>query len=370
MTAPRASTKDQQTGNQSKTRQQKPPNRRPRLAGSTAALQKFKLVAVAYSHVEREWFPTQEAFEAEKEVEERSRQVIEQIERLGVPVKGYPSDQYFLTSLLVDRPDLVVNLVDTLRGKDSLQTSVPGALELAGIPYTGAGMQGLVIGNDRNLLKQLLVANGIPTPEFQFIQRRGTNINPELGLPLIVKLNESGGSVGIDNRAVKETLEEAAKQVAHLLETYRIPVVVERFIDGDEITAVVFDDGRRKHVFMGKKKFNHSPDGKHFFTSLESYSHDSYSYEPVRDENLVRKVEQAVVRAFNVLKNKDYSKFDIRVEDQSGTPYITDVNPNTAFGPDPGLPFTEVLLTLYGVPFEKVLSSLLSKYAKKIKTSD
>ena len=54
-----------------------------------------------------------------------------------------------------------------------LQTSVPAALELANIPYTGAGLQGLVIGNDRNLVKQIMIANDIPTPPYQFIQPQG-----------------------------------------------------------------------------------------------------------------------------------------------------------------------------------------------------
>ena len=117
----------------------------------------------------------------------------------------------------MDKPDLVLNLVDTLRGKDALQTSVPAALELANIPYTGAGLQGLVIGNDRNLVKQMMIANHIPTPPFQFIHRRGTAIDERLGLPLIVKLNESGGSVGIDNHAVKETREDAQEQVDDLI---------------------------------------------------------------------------------------------------------------------------------------------------------
>ena len=98
------------------------------------ALKKLKLVAVAYSHVEREWFPTQDSYEAEVEVEDRADEVMEEMKKLGVNVKGYAGDQYFLTNLLVDKPDLVLNLVDTLRGKDSLQTSVPAALELSQIP--------------------------------------------------------------------------------------------------------------------------------------------------------------------------------------------------------------------------------------------
>src|SRR5690242_11787910 len=105
------------------------------------AIKKLRLVAVAYSHVERDMFPTQQAYDGEIEVEERAQDIEKLLLNLGIPSKLYPGDNYLLTKLLVDKPNVVVNLVDTLRGKDSLQTSVPAALELSQIPYTGAGME-------------------------------------------------------------------------------------------------------------------------------------------------------------------------------------------------------------------------------------
>lgn len=330
------------------------------------ALKKIKLIAVAYSHVEREWFPTEDAYKAEVEVEERAKQVVSEIQKLNIYAKAYAGDQYFLTNLLVDKPDLVVNLVDTLKGKDRLQTSVPAALDLSNIPYTGAEMEGMVIGNNRNLYKHLLLSYQIPTPLFQFIRRVGTTVDSSLPLPLIVKLNSSGGSVGIDNKAVQESQKDCQKKVDEMISTYKSPVIVEHFIDGQEITAVVYDDGIKNQVFLAEKVFGIKPDGKHSFTSIESYElAKSYKYVKV-DEPLSSKISSLVVRAFNGLSNKDYAKFDIRIDDKTGTIYFTDCNPNTAFGPDKGLPFTEVL-SLHGVSFQDVLASLLSKYAKNLK---
>jgi D-alanine-D-alanine ligase len=348
-------------------KQKKPLSQKIELASDRDSLKKLKLVVVAYSHVEREWFPTEDAYKAEVEVEERAGEVVEAIKKLGVEVKSQAGNQYFLTNLLVDQPSLVVNLVDTLKGKDRLQTSVPAALELSNFMYTGAGMEGMVIGNDRNLTKRLLVAYDIPTPTFQYIRRSGTAVMGELGLPLIVKLNESGGSVGINNKAVKETVKDAQKQVDDLIATYKIPVIVERFIDGTEVTVVVFDDGQKCHVLMGEKIFRTKPDGKHFFTSIESYDDaKAYKFKKLEDETLRNKIEKLAVRAFNGLEHVDYAKFDVRVDDSTNTPYFTDSNPNTAFGPDPGLPFTEVC-KLHGITFEDILVSLLSKYAKGMK---
>lgn len=330
------------------------------------ALKKIKLVVVAYSHVEKEWFPTKEAYEAEVEVEGRANQVLDLLKKLGIPAKGHPGNQYFLTNLLVDQPDLVINLVDTLKGKDRLQTSVPAALELSNIPYTGAGMEGLVIGNNRNLTKRLLLAYDIPTPAFQHIRRAGTAVQEDLGLPLIVKLNESGGSVGIDEHAVKETVKEAQDKVDDMIGTYKIPVVVEQFISGPEITVIVFDDGQKNQVLMAQKIFRKKTDGKYYFTSFDSYEDEkSYRYKFVEDEALRNKIEKLAIRAFNGLSHKDYAKFDIRVDTTTNTPYFTDSNPNTAFGPDKGLPFTEVA-SLHELSFDDILLSLLSKYAKDI----
>jgi D-alanine-D-alanine ligase len=344
-------------------------NKKIELAIDEKAINRLKLVAVAYSYIEREWFPTDEAYEAEREVEHRAQEVVEELAKLGVVAKSYSGDQYFFTNLLVDKPDLVLNLVDTLRGRDALQTSVPAALELANIPYTGTGMQGMVIGNDRNLFKQLFVANDIPTPAFQFIRRKGTKVDESLGLPLIIKLNESGGSVGIDNHAVKETIQEAQEKVDEMIGTYKIPVLVERFIDGPEITVVVFEDSQRRHIFLGEKVFGFKPDGKHDFTSQESYQDpDSYKYKKVKGE-IAEKITECASTAFTAMHFKDYGKFDVRVDRESDIPYFTDANPNTAFGPSIGLPFTEVL-ALYGVKFDKVLASLLSKHAKKPRSKD
>lgn len=330
------------------------------------ALKNMRLVAVAYSHVDRADFATEGAYEAELEVEERAEEVIAEVAKLGIPVKGYAADQYFFTNILVDKPDLVLNLVDTLKGQDGLQPAIPGALELSGMQYTGAGMRGLVLGNDRHLIKQLLLANDIPTPDYKFIKDLRFKIPESLGLPLIVKLNESGGSVGIDNKAVKETMVAVQKKVEKMLELYKIPVIVEKFIPGPEITGVVYADGRRKHIFLGQKVFKTKPDGKYDFTSLESYeAFDAYTYKHP-EQMIIDKTTPLVSRAFDLLGYRDYAKFDIRWEEETGTPFFIDCNPNSAFGPDPGLPITEVL-KLHGVEFISLLKSLLSKHARSMR---
>ncbi|HEU0297097.1 MAG TPA: hypothetical protein VFR47_30435 [Anaerolineales bacterium] len=326
------------------------------------ALKELKLVAVAYSFVQREFFPTEEAFSAEQEVEDRAQEIIAEIKKLGLEAKGYPADQYFLTNLLVDRPDLIVNLVDTVRGKDKLASTIPAFLEFANMPFTGCGTTGMVIGSNRHLFKELLEHNGIPTPQYKFIKDLRSNTPPAFDPPYIVKLNESGGSMGIDNQAVKETAAQIMKRVEKLQGEYGLPVLVEKFIEGPEITGVVFDDGKKRHVFLARKKYRLKPDGKHEYTSIESYEIPNAAKFELVEEELEKKVSELCEKAFEVLRFTDYAKFDIRVDEQDMTPYFIDCNPNTALGPG-DQPMTQVM-QLHGIEFEQIITSLLSKHAK------
>ena len=139
-------------------------------------------------------------------------------------------------------------------------------------------------------------------------------------------------------------------------------LLVEKFIDGPEITAVVFDDGKTRHVFMAEKKFRLKPDGKYGFTSIESYDIPSAArYQPVEEE-LEKKIADLCSKAFDILRLTDYAKFDIRVDKSDGTPYFIDCNPNTALGPG-DQPMTQVM-GQYGIEFTDIIASLLSKHAK------
>ena len=326
------------------------------------ALKKIKLVAVAYSYVDRDFFPTEDAYIAEKEVEERAQEVMNEVRKLGLEVKGYPGDQYLLTNLLIDRPDVIINLVDTVRGKDKLASTIPAFLEYANIPFTGCGITGMVIGSNRHLFKELLDYNKIPTPQYKFIKDLRSNTPPPFDPPYIAKLNESGGSMGIDNKAVKETVAQIQKKVEELSTQYRIPVLIEKFIDGPEITAVVFDDGKTRHVLLAEKKYRVKPDGKYGFTSIESYDNPNAAKFEFVEEELAKKVSDLCSKAFDILRLSDYAKFDIRVDKETLIPYFIDCNPNTALGPG-DQPMT-LVMGLHGIEFPDILASLLSKHVQ------
>ena len=192
---------------------------------------------------------------------------------------------------------MIVNLVDTVRGKDKLASTIPAFLEYANLPYTGCGMTGMVIGSNRHLFKELLGSNDIPTPEYKFIKDLRSNTPPPFDPPYIAKLNESGGSMGIDNKAVKETANQIMKKVEELSTSYKIPILVEKFIDGPEITAVVFDDGKTRHVLLAEKRYRVKPDGKYGFTSIESYDNPNAAKFHFVEEELAKEGFRAMLKS-------------------------------------------------------------------------
>ena len=240
-----------------------------------------------------------------------------------------------MAKLLVDQPDLVLNLVDTLRGSDALQTSIPGALELAGMPYTGAGMRGLVIGNDRNLVKELLDANDVPTPPFQFVTRRGTPIRDDLGLPLIVKLNESGGSVGIDNDSGQGELRGGAGAGRH---ADRRPTRC-RSSSSASSTAPrsppwCSTTASKSTSSAARRSSRRAADRKYLFTSFESYNDpDCYHYTAVDAGGRPRSWPAMPARAFEALRCRDYAKFDVRIDPADGHALLHRCQPQHGFWP-------------------------------------
>jgi D-alanine-D-alanine ligase-like ATP-grasp enzyme len=126
---------------------------------------------------------------------------------------------------------------------------------------------------------------------------------------------------------------------------------------------VVFEDGKTRHVFLAEKKFRIKADGKHAYTSIESYDNpNAAKYQLVEEDDLEKKVSELCEKAFEVLRFTDYAKFDIRVDEKDGIPYFIDCNPNTALGPG-DQPMTQVM-GVHGIEFQDILASLLSYHVK------
>lgn len=315
-----------------------------------------KKVGIIYSDVKREYFPTEEQYITEKDADEDARLIGRYLETLGITVFLYPGNANLPMQLYQDHPDMVINLVDSIKGDEGIASSIPGVLELLDVPYTGADILGLALDTNKFLVKKLLEQNGIPVPRYQLFNTPRDYLDPSMRFPLISKLNAIHGAVEITEDAVSENEKHLKSRLSFLISTYKQPVLVEEFIVGREITAILLE-GMNKKVYMAEKVFHH-PGKKYTYTTFRDQwlteQGAAFRYKRYHDPIL----REYVKKAFDVAKMYDYAKFDVRL-DQSGRYFFIDTNCNPAFGPKELDVALSVILDMYGISFYEILKRLL-----------
>lgn len=314
-------------------------------------------VGVVYSDVRREYFPTEAQYITEKDACHDAALIGRYLETLGIAVDLFPGSADLPALLCRDRPEMVINLVDSVKGDESLASAIPGVLELLDVPYTGADMLGMSLDTNKFLVKKLLQQQGIPVPAYQLFNAPADYLDPHLRFPLISKLNAVHGGVEITRDAVSENERHLRERLRFLIQTYRQPVLVEEFISGREITAVLLE-GRNKKVYQAEKIFTHPPGDRYQFVTFDDQwiaeGYTSFHYARYDDPVL----REYVKKAFDVTRMYDYGKFDVRL-DQSGRYFFIDSNCNPAFGPKEFNVALSVILDLYGISFTEILKRLL-----------
>ena len=313
-------------------------------------------VGILYSDVQRDDFPTEAQYITEKDAEPDAHVIGEYVKALGIEVRFHPGNAALPAWLAQNQLDMVINLVDSIKGVESLASAIPGVLELLGIPYTGAGILGLSLDTNKFLVKKLLQQHGIPVPYFQIFNSAADYLDPMLRFPLISKLNAIHGSVEITQDAISENEKHLRKRVRQLIRTYKQPVLVEEFIAGRELTAMVLQDGR-KRAYLAERVLTQLH-GKYGFLTFDDQwlpeANAAFPYVRYRDTVL----KEYAKKAFAVTKMAGYGKFDIRL-DQSGRYFFIDANCNPYFGPkELGADIAQIL-DLYGVPFGEILEKLI-----------
>lgn len=313
-------------------------------------------VGIVYSAVRREDFPTEVQYITEKGADKDAHIIAEYLGALGIDVHLYPGDDGLTERLRQDQPQMVFNLVDSVKGKESLAAAVPGVLELLGIPYTGADMLGMALDTNKFFIKEMLQRNGLPVPIFQLFTSPDDYLDPTLRFPLISKLNAVHGSVEITQSAVSENEKQLRKRLRGLIKTYKQPVLVEEFVGTREITAILLESNRKK-VYLAEKIFRHA-EGPYIFLTFEDQwlteMDSAFYYRPYRDPVL----REMVRKAFDVVNMSDYGKFDVRL-DEAGRYYFIDSNCNPALGPKDLDMALGVILHMNGISFYEVLKRLM-----------
>jgi len=175
---------------------------------------------------------------AEREVSlNGGRAVLAALERQGVDAHGVDAGQDVLQVLANGTFDRAFIMLHGPWGEDGV---IQGALEVLGLPYTGSGVLASALGMDKLRSKQIFAASGIPTAPFIEL-RPGTDtrhVMERLGVPLAIKPNRQGSSVGVSKVFDADALEIAWAEAAR----FDTSVLAERWVNGQEITAAVLDD--------------------------------------------------------------------------------------------------------------------------------
>ena len=317
-----------------------------------------KKIAVLYSDVKRSYFPTEVQYITEMDARDEAKAVSSYLEKLKVSTILLPGNDSLPRKLRTQKPEMVINLVDSIKGNEALQSSIPGVLELLEIPYTGADILGLSLVTNKFLIKKLLQQSGIPVPNYQLFNSCNDLLDPNLRFPLISKLNEIHGAVEITQDAVSDNEKHLRERLKFLISTYKQPALVEEFIVGREVTAILLE-GLNKKVYLAEKVFNKDKeDNKYVFSTFEDQwlkkGYESFHYSKFSDPVL----REYVKKAFDTTRMYDYGKFDIRI-DQSGRYFFIDSNTNPAFGPKECDVAISVILDLYGISFQEILKRLM-----------
>ncbi len=311
---------------------------------------------IIYSDVKREYFPTDVQYVTEKDAFRDAKVIAKYLKKIKIKPILYSGSATTPEKLRRHKPDLVINLVGSVKGNEYLASTIPGVLELLDIPYTGAGILGESLAYNKFLVKKLLEQNGIPVPHYQLFNTPSDLLDPTMRFPLISKLNEIHGAVEITKDSVSENEKHLRERLKFLIKTYEQPVLVEEFIVGREITAILLE-GLNKKVYLAEKVF-HKPNEKFVFATFEDqWEHNkknSFVYHKYKDPLLTEYVK----RAFEITRMADYGKFDIRL-DNSGRYFFLDSNSNPAFGPKELDCAIANILDLYDISFIDILKRLL-----------
>ncbi|MDG6220045.1 MAG: ATP-grasp domain-containing protein [Candidatus Thermoplasmatota archaeon] len=286
---------------------------------------------------------------------------------LGHSVSLVPANDEMVTCLAKMREeiDLVFNLADDGYNLDTqLEPQIPAVLDIMGIKYTGSNHLCLGTCLDKARTKQILVANGIPTPRFVvFDGAQGDDDVLDLKYPLIVKPSREDGSIGIRGDSVVENRKELEKKAHEVMTQYGQPALVEEFIGGREANVGIIGRNNLEVLPISEIVFNLQPGERNIVSYHGKWEENSSNYVGTKprcpaelDPTLEEALKSMALSAYKIMGLRDYGRIDFRI-DQTGRPHILEVNPNPDISRDAGL---SRMATARGMTYEKLIEKIIS----------
>ena len=268
--------------------------------------------------------------------------------------------------LSADPPDLVINFCDTgLRNVATQELHVPALLEILGVPYSGASPACMAICYDKQIVRLLAGALGIPVP-------REICLEPDQALPAradlypaLIKPNQADGSVGITKDAVVRSREEAERYVGWLRrELPGRAILAQEYLPGPEYgVGLIGNPGCGLEALpVLEVDFTRLPPGLAPILSFESKALPDSPYwteikfeRAAADDAMLGRMVGHAKRLFARLGCRDYGRVDFRCA-ADGEPRLLEVNPNPAWANDGKLAF---MAGFAGIAYPDMLSMIL-----------
>ena len=252
--------------------------------------------------------------------------------------------------------DVIFPVLHGTFGEDG---TVQGVLDLAGIPYVGAGVQGSAVGMDKETQKRLFLQTGLPVAPYVVLQRaewkssRGKlppDIRRKLRFPMFVKPSALGSSVGISKVGNTTALKRAIKLAAR----YGRKIIIEQGIDAREIEIAVLGNHAPKASLPGEIF-----PSRDFYDYAAKYLEDSTDLEiPARMARAqVSRLQKLAIAAFEATECEGMARVDFLVAKRTGKPYLNEINTIPGFT---AISMYPKLWQVSGLPYPKLLDRLIS----------
>lgn len=267
--------------------------------------------------------------------------------------------------------DLIFPVLHGTYGEDG---TVQGVLELAQIPYIGAGVSGSAVGMDKILMKAALLTEGLPVgPYLWFTGARWVRdkeqlvaqVEKELGFPCFVKPANLGSSVGISKVYHQENLQAAVEEAL----VYDRRILVEKFMSGREIECSVLGNDDPHSSIPGEI----IPAGDFYDYRAKYLDHRSRLVIPANlPDDVSIKVRELAVQTFVALDCAGLGRIDFFVDDLTREIWVNEINTLPGFTSismypklweATGMSFNDLLLELIRLAEERF------KQKEKLKTT-
>ncbi len=273
------------------------------------------------------------------------------------------------------KPDIVFNFAEGLNGYNR-ESQIPAMLEMLQIPYSGSDPLTLGICLDKSRAKEILTYHKIPNAKFLVANQLEDLDKTNFELPLIVKPISEGSSKGIFSSSFVKNRKELEDEVKRILFSYNQPALIEEFLPGREFTiAVIGNDEDTEILPIIEIRYEDFPqdivplysyEAKWILDTKEN-KFDVFECPARLEPELEIKIRETVINTYNVLRCKDWSRIDVRL-DKDGVPNIIEINPLPGIMPDPNenSSFPKAARAA-GISYSRMIQNVLYSAAKRYK---